>query len=245
MAEFGRVEVKSIKAAEPRANFSEAQLEQLAELILKGEGVLRPVIVKQVDYENYTLIDGTLAYYAAVRAREKDSRRGEMVNAFIIKPKEDEALARQQIEALNTAGSANSENGNHKPEPTITTAGDQRRPTEWITSFELRLGDTRNEVATKTRDLEYRLSQLEKTIDTRAKHSDLLELINSLQEAELLARLRFYGADSAKAKAIVQARASKPNGQFTSYADLIDSTKNLAAKGLLKLLDNFRIHNHH
>lgn len=242
MAEFGRVEVKSIKAAESRTNFSETQLDQLADLILKGEGVLRPVIVKQIDYENYTLIDGVLTYYAAVRAREKDSRRGEMVNAFIIKPKEDEALARQQINALNQAESANNATGNHNAPPAATVSVDQHRSTEWITSFELRLSDTRSEVATKTRDLEYRLSQLEKTIDARNKHSDLLDLINSLKEDELIARLRFYGADSAKAKAILDARTSKPNGKFTSYADLIDSTKNLAAKGLLKLLDNFRTH---
>ena len=242
MAEFGRVEVKSIKAAEPRANFSEAQLDQLADLILKGEGVLRPVIVKQIDYENYTLIDGALTYYAAVRAREKDSRRGEMVNAFIIKPKEDEALARQQIEALNGAEPSRNTSGNAESTTTTNATVGQNRPGEWITSFELRLSDTRNEVTTKTRDLEYRLSQLEKAIDASVRYSDLLELINTLDKDELVARLTFYGADSAKAKAIVQARMSKPNGKFTSYADLIDSTKNLAEKGLLKLLDNFRTH---
>ncbi len=235
MAEFGRVEVKSIQTDESRSNFSEAQLDQLADLLLKGEGALRPVIVKQLDYENYRLIDGTLSYYAAVRAREKDSRRGEMVNAFIVKVNEDEALAKQQIAALENA---ESHSGNIIPRNGVVR--DEKRSSEWISSFETRLADTRSEVATKTRDLEYRLSQLEKASTTT--HSDLLTLINELSADDLLARLCFYGADKAKAKAILDARNRKENGKFTDYEDLLNSTKGLAEKGLLSMIDRFRTH---
>ena len=240
MAEFGRVEVKSIKAAESRADFSEEQLDQLADLILKGEGALRPVIVKQIDYENYKLLDGALSYYAAVRAREKDSRRGEMVNAFIIKPREDEALARQQIEVLNSGVLSDN---SKLPVPSVTDgdAQGQKRPSEWITSFELRLSDTRNTIDVKTRDLEYRLSQLEKA--AISKEVDLLQVINTLSKDDLVARLIFYGSDKTKAKAILQARSSKENGKFISYEDLVNSTEKFAEKSLLKLLDNFRMHN--
>lgn len=242
MAEFGRVEVKSIRTDEPRSNFSEAQLDQLADLLLKGEGALRPVIVKQIDYANYKLIDGTLSYYAAVRAQEKDARRGEMVNAFIIKLKEDETLAKQQIEALNHG--EQSTTANRVVAPVVNPndeSKDQKRPGEWISSFESRLSDTRHAIDTKTQELERRLSKLEKI--SVEKHVDLLALINTLAKDELAARLVFYGADKAKAKAIVDARNRKESGKFTDYEDLLDSTKGLAAKGLLSMIDRFRIHN--
>ena len=176
-----------------------------------------------------------------MRAREKDGRRGEMVNAFIIKPKEDEALARQQIEALNNGSSSTSPVQPVSPDETGSKgAQDQKRPSEWISSFEARLSDNRNEIDTKTRELERRLTQLEKTIIN--KHVDLLDLINTLAKDELVTRLIFYGADSGKAKAILQARNGKESGKFISYADLLDSTKGLAAKGLLTMIDRFRTH---
>jgi len=239
MAEFGRVEVKSIQATESRTDFSEAELEQLADLILKGEGVLRPVVVKQIDYENYRLIDGALSYYAAVRAREKDTRRGEMVNAFIIKLKEDEALAKQQIAAFNRAD---------PPPPPVDPSGKgtkdtsgQKRPSEWISSFESRLSENRNLLDTKAQDFERRLRQLERI--SAEKPGDLLDLINTLEKDELTARLTFYGADKAKAKAILDARNRKENGKFTDYQDLLHNTKGLAAKGLLSIINRFRQHN--
>ena len=87
---FGRADVSKITSDVPRSEFSEAKIEQLADLILQGGGVIRPLVLRQTGIDNYTVLDGHLEYYAAVRAREKDARRGEMVNAFIISKKDED-----------------------------------------------------------------------------------------------------------------------------------------------------------
>jgi hypothetical protein len=40
------------------------------------------------------VISGHTGYYAALKAREKDPRKGEMVNAFVIFPKDEDAVTR-------------------------------------------------------------------------------------------------------------------------------------------------------
>jgi hypothetical protein len=51
--------------------------------------------LKATGVETYTVIDGHFEYYAAVRAREKEPRKGEMVNAFVISPKEEDIVVKQ------------------------------------------------------------------------------------------------------------------------------------------------------
>jgi ParB-like nuclease domain len=78
------VDVKSIKSDLPKSNFVESELEQLADLILATDGLLRPLILKEIKPEKYQVIEGHREYYAAVRAKEKNIAKAEMVNAFII-----------------------------------------------------------------------------------------------------------------------------------------------------------------
>jgi hypothetical protein len=78
------VDVKSISSDLPRSNFIESELEQLADLMLKTDGLLRPLILRSIGVQKYTVIEGHREYYAAVRAKEKDLKNAEMVNAFVI-----------------------------------------------------------------------------------------------------------------------------------------------------------------
>jgi hypothetical protein len=78
------VDVKSISSDLPRSTFAESDLDRLADLILETDGLLRPLILKQVGIEQYTVIEGHREYYAALRAKEKDLKKAEMVNAFLI-----------------------------------------------------------------------------------------------------------------------------------------------------------------
>jgi hypothetical protein len=78
------VDVKSIKSDLPKSNFVESELEQLADLILATDGLLRPLILKESGTGKYKVIEGHREYYAAVRAKEKNLARAEMVNAFVI-----------------------------------------------------------------------------------------------------------------------------------------------------------------
>jgi ParB-like nuclease domain len=78
------VDVKSIKSDLPKSNFVEAELEQLADLILATDGLLRPLILKEIKAGKYQVIEGHREYYAAIIAKEKNIAKAEMVNAFVV-----------------------------------------------------------------------------------------------------------------------------------------------------------------
>jgi ParB-like nuclease domain len=78
------VDVKSIKSDLPKSNFVESELEQLSDLILEADGLLRPLILQEITAGKYQVIEGHREYYAAVRAKEKNIAKAEMVNAFVI-----------------------------------------------------------------------------------------------------------------------------------------------------------------
>ncbi|MDB9373255.1 hypothetical protein [Nodularia sphaerocarpa] len=99
MTNFLIVEVESVNSSVPRSHFKEADLEIIADLILESGEILKPLVLKKIGFEKYEVIDGHLEYYAAVRAREKNPNRGEIVNAFII-PTEKEVAALNQVVAL-------------------------------------------------------------------------------------------------------------------------------------------------
>jgi hypothetical protein len=193
----------------------------------------RVLILKQVGVERYVVIDGQLEYFAAVRAREKNPRKGEMVNAFLV-TSSDETVIQKQIELLNSTyrkktdsrAEENSQSGNR---------GDGKN-SEWISSFEKRLGEVREELFQVKRDHEYRFTRLEKDIDESSK-LDLLELINTLDSSNLVNELSRYGVFKGKAEAIYDARSGKENGKFDSYQDIVKSTKGLGPEGVLKLID--------
>ena len=95
MTEYYLVDVKSITSTTPRSNFKVDQLETLAQSILATGALLSPLLLKQTGAETYEVLAGDLEYYAAVRAKELDPRKGEMVNAFVIPPKQQKAAVEQ------------------------------------------------------------------------------------------------------------------------------------------------------
>jgi hypothetical protein len=95
MITFSIVDVSSIQASVPRSNFSEEQIEQLADMILECEGVLSVILLTQIGMNQYRILEGDLEYYAAVRAKEKNLRQGEMINAVIVQTSNQDTLLKQ------------------------------------------------------------------------------------------------------------------------------------------------------
>lgn len=93
------VAVKKINSTLPSSNFSEDDLNRVAELILKAEGIINPLILRRTSQESYEVLDGHFEYYAAAKAREKDPLKGEMIGAFIIEP-ENQEVFKEQVKAL-------------------------------------------------------------------------------------------------------------------------------------------------
>lgn len=89
------VDVASIVSKQPRDRFDPEAVDSLADSILESDGLLKPLVLRATGPESFEVVDRHLEYWAAVRAREKDPRKGEMVNAYVALPKSTEAIERQ------------------------------------------------------------------------------------------------------------------------------------------------------
>ncbi|MEH1837598.1 MAG: Rho termination factor N-terminal domain-containing protein [Nostoc sp.] len=89
------IAVKKISSPVLRSQFSEDELTRTAELILKVEGIINPLILRIISAQLYEVVDGHFEYYAAARAKEIDPQKGEYIGAFIIDPDNEEVLQKQ------------------------------------------------------------------------------------------------------------------------------------------------------
>jgi len=227
MAEFAQVDVKEIRSEVSRSTFSETEIERLADSILEANGILRPLIVKQTSIESYVVLDGHLEYFAAVRAREKNPRQGEMVNAFVVAVK-DESIVQKQIQSLR--------GGSEKIVSLEPRETEQSSSSTWISSFETRLSEIREVLSQTKREHEYRFVQLEKNLEK--DQGDLLEFLNTSDKQKLLTELPRYGFSKVKIiEAIYDARSQKQGNRFSGYQDVVKATKGLGEASMLKLID--------
>jgi ParB-like chromosome segregation protein Spo0J len=93
---------KGIKSSRPKSDFDEKDIEDLADSMIANGGAMRPLILGKVGFQSYEVVDGHLTYHAAVRAKEKDIRRMEEVNGFVLEP-ENMANVAKQLEILDSA----------------------------------------------------------------------------------------------------------------------------------------------
>lgn len=93
------VPVRKIRSKIPLSQFAEAEVLQLAQSVLEAGGLINPLILLRTSLETYEVVMGDLEYHAAVKAREIDLLRGEMINSFIIEP-ENETSLQEQIAIL-------------------------------------------------------------------------------------------------------------------------------------------------
>lgn len=227
MTEFARVDVKCITSDVSRSTLSEQDIEKLADSILKNNSLLRPLILKQTGIENFVVLDGHLEFYAAVRAREKNPRQAEMVNSFVIAPK-DESTVNEQISFLRQSDK-------------LIDLSSKTEKTEgisnWITSFENRLSEMREILFQNNQSNEYRFKQLENNFDKKSKENlNLLDVINTSKKEVLIQKLSHYVRDKKKIEAIYEAREQKKDKKFESYSDVLKSTKGFGVEGLINLI---------
>ena len=232
MMNFSLVDVKSITSDVPRSNFPEADLDNLADIILKAEGIIRPLVVKTTGIESFSVVDGHFEYYAAVRAKEKDARKGEMVNAFVISPKLEDLVVKQ---ATILRGKESSE----KP---VKTTADTTNLESRVQNLELRLekqlNELKSEITQERKIAEDKIKQLEKQIP---QPSHPLTLINTLDKEQLLIKLqrsRISGAEKLS-EGIINAREKKSDREFTDYRDVVNSVKGLGDKTILTVIDEW------
>jgi len=236
MIEFFTVDVVSISSSQPRSSFDAVAIENLADDILASGGLVRPLVLKPSGIEEYSVISGDLEYYAAVRAREKDPRQAEMVNAFVVNLKQ-EAKITQQLAHLdaNFSPSDRPTSAQKTSQPTTEIASKAPDPA-WISSFENRLAELRELVFQSQRESDVRLTTIERQFE-RETYTSLLDLINRQAGVKLANDLQRYGLDAKKAAAIVQVRSKQKTKTFESYAELLERTPGFGNAALLKVID--------
>ncbi|MER3475566.1 MAG: hypothetical protein C4287_01965, partial [Leptolyngbya sp. ERB_1_2] len=95
------IPVKKITSSQARSTFPPEVIEEAAKAILGAEGTINPIVVRQLSFQEFEVIDGHLEYYAAIRAKELDLAGGEMIDAIVVQP-ENEAAILEQIKLLRT-----------------------------------------------------------------------------------------------------------------------------------------------
>lgn len=233
MISFSLVDVKDITSNMTRSSFSEADLDRIAQMILDCEGIIRPLVLKLTGAESYAVVDGHFEYYAAVRAREKDPRKGEMVNAFVISPKSENIVAKQ-AEALRAVESLGKQ---VKPPPETTNL--ESRLANIELRFEKQINELRSEQAQERQRVEDKLKEIESRVP---KPIEPLKTFNTLSQNELaikLKRAKLPDKTAEKiAKEIENARGKK-NNEFEDLRDVLKSVKGLGEKTMLSILDNW------
>jgi hypothetical protein len=225
MWKFLRVDITDINPSLPRETFSETELENLANLIIKMGGLIRPAILKKADNkkvdERYDIISGDLEYYASVIANQKVPDI-EMINAFVV-DKEAESIALQQMKLLS-------------PSPALIT-----RPEKIDNPLELRMSNLEKRLETQLQAIreEYQkeIKRLEeKIIISPPSHSSppsksILELLNTC-DANQLNKARI---PPASVNDFLKKRSEKP---FDSLEDILNRpVSGVKEKRLIKLVD--------
>ncbi len=258
------VDVKNISCDVPRSNFAEPDLEQLADFILEVDGLIRPLILKEIGLEKYTVIEGCREYYGALRAKEKDLKKAEMVNAFVITPKiEQGAISQLKLLSENAQPITNLE----IPAETKETGLEQLLPA-LASIISQQLQPLTQEIAKVTAQLNEHKKILESlnhsskiephiieptppiiepelTIEPEPtppnidRASIALKLINTLSPSDLSRRMQQSGIRSAVklAESIITARKDLPSQKFDSWKIVVSKVSGLAAKTAQTIID--------
>lgn len=228
MVEYYLVDVKSIQSTAPRSQFRVDDLETLAQSILASGGLLSPLLLKQTGAEQYEVLAGDREYYAALRAKEINPREAEMVHAFVIPPKQQEAAINQVSVLTETAG------GTKPPPPSDSSGADLR-----ITNLESRLDGALQEIKqSQTQEIKRLEQAIAQIADQVPQKVAPLDAFNSLSLPELLQKLASANIRGKTAETMVGAiEQARKEAKFTSFSDVVKRVKGLGEKRMLSIID--------
>ncbi|MBJ7295822.1 MAG: chromosome partitioning protein ParB [Dolichospermum sp.] len=222
MMKFYTVDVKNITCDVPHSSFDNHVLDSLADMIIESGGIIRPLILKPTGLETYTVVEGNLEYYAAVRAKEKNPRQCEMVNAFVISPKNEETIS-QQIAALK---GINTSNQIVIESQKTSINSDQSLSNQEMIVLKQQFNDLKSELAQERQERQ-KLYETITLIETQiAKRITPLESFNTLNLLDLVFRLRTAGFSEAKSIQVAESLdKERKKKQFESLKDVVERVK--------------------
>ena len=220
MVDFFLVETRLISSSQPASNFSQPEIDKLAKLILDTNGLLRPLVLKETGFEQYEVVSGHLEYHAAVRAKEKDALKAEMVNALVIEAEEEKTAIQQAqlLEQLYSATKADSTTS-------ITPLDDLASNLEDLFNRELKAMSQKLETS------------LHSISDQIPKQTKPIDAFNQLSDVELTRRLTSVGIKGKNLDKIVEQIVKKR--PFSSLAELVKQTDRLSEKKMVEIVDSW------
>jgi len=235
MTEYYLVDVKSITSNVPRSQFKVDDLERIAQSILAAGGLVSPVLLKQTGAETYEVLAGDLAYYAALRAKEIAPRQGEMVNAFVVSPKQ-QATAIAQAADFSKTQEMPIISDEKKSIQGLSEGSDLR-----LTNLESRLDsafrDLKQSQERDVKRLEQELSEVKHQLPQKIEPLDAFNNFSISELAQKLAAANLRGKTAAKVIEAIEKERKK--AKFTSFSDIVTRVNGLSEKRMLTILDTW------
>ena len=235
MSEYYRVDVKSITSDVPRSEFSVDDLERLAQGILASGGLLTPLVLKQTGPEKYEVLTGDLEYYAALRAKELNPRQGEMVNAFVVSPKQQEAAVAQVAELTRTKRAAVP--ADQKSTLQESPSGTDQRLTNLESRLDSAICDLKQSQEREIKRLEQAVSEIKRQVPQRVEPLDAFNNLSVPELAQKLAAANIRGKTAEKLVTAIEKERKK--AEFTSFSNVVKRTNGLGDKRMLSILDTW------
>lgn len=249
--------VEEIQSSLPRTEFSETELNEAAQLLLKIEGVITPPILLETGIDSYKVIEGDFQYYAALRAEEIDPLKGETINAYIVKSEEELPIYQKQIEVFRQ--------GKSLPQPSESSSQPVFKK-EQLSELQFRdnmlhdaiknLSDQIAKMSEQINALQASLTkpvtpevkpQIEKPVPattttiiaSSAEEQKLLEELNTLPIIELKYKLTLITRKNIREN-IIKERDKSPFQPFHSRHELIERIGGLAKNRFNEMLENYK-----
>lgn len=236
MIECYLIDIKNITSKLPISNFQTSEIEMLADLILATDGLIRPLILQTAGVEQYTVIEGHLEYYAATRAKEKNSLQAEHVNAFII-PAKLQKSAIEQIALLTENRSS------HPLPPEVDLSVLLPLLTSTISE---QLQPVLEQLAAQKQILDTLIKSDPEVVVTPPKprkETNILNLINTLSQEQLILSMKQSAIPKAEKLAIgiIAKRNIQPEQKFATWKTFIAIEGiGLGPKTIQKIIDNLK-----
>ena len=231
------VDIDKITSKVKRSTFSEVELEKLAQLILELNGIVQPLVVKEIALEKYEVIEGDLQFYGALKAWEIDDDF-EMIRAFIVNDKESDLVTEQlkllQVSSINGNEPKSEDNLIVKKDNNLNTRIDnlEHRLNKYIETSEANLQD-------KVQELELKMSQITEQLPTKL---DVLTAFNELPPEKLYSPIQSAGISDKDVSKIIdfigKERKKKP---FNSLDDIVIRSKVNQGKRKVRLITDKKL----
>lgn len=228
------VEVRTITSDQPRSNFNQQKIEQAAQLIIKTEGIINPIIVSRTGINSFQVVDGHFEYHAAARARELNLEIGEAIAVYIIEEK-NQAIIKEQIAIFRESQEA-------KRIPSTTT--DNNNSSVYVSNLETRLTNIESRIENRLNELKTEYSQknqrLEQEINSiKNKLPEQIEPLTTFNQAsliELTSKLQLVISNKKASKIAPLIIKQRP---FQSLNEVLNNVDGLGIDALVSIVDSW------